>query len=202
MFPLNRLLRSVLIGTAPLLFAAMAEAQIPISSTTTVPPAPSAPTTPASPRPAPCIAAENRQFDFWIGDWDVTTPDGKSAGTNLIKPEINGCALHEFWKGRGGFVGESFNVYDARRKVWHQSWVDGTGGLLLMDGKFEGGSMTLSDRDMPGKPDLNAINEISWTPNADGSVRQHWRVSADGGKNWTTSFDGKYVKSNRVQPSR
>ena len=196
MFPLNRLFISVLGGIFSLLFAMEANAQTPAAA------APPAPTVPAAPQPAPCTAAENRQFDFWIGDWDVTDPAGKAAGTNLIKPELNGCVLHEFWKGRGGFVGESFNSYDAQRKVWHQTWADGAGNLLLMDGKFEGGSMTLSDRDMPGKPDRNAINEITWTPNADGSVRQHWRVSADGGKSWKTSFDGKYVKSNRPQPSR
>ena len=140
----------------------------------------------------PCAATEKRQFDFWIGDWDVTKPDGKPAGTNLIRPILGGCVLHESWKGQGSFVGESFNVYDARRKVWHQTWVDGAGNVLMMDGKFEDGRMTLADR--------NSINEISWTPNPDGSVRQHWRTSMDGGRTWTTAFDGKYVRSNRPQP--
>ena len=62
--------------------------------------------------------------------------------------------------------------------------------------------MTLSDRDTPGKPDRGVINEIIWTPNADGSVRQRWRTSADGGKTWQTAFDGHYVNSSRPQPSR
>ena len=26
-----------------------------------------------------CSAPEHRQFDFWVGDWDVTTPTGKLA---------------------------------------------------------------------------------------------------------------------------
>jgi hypothetical protein len=192
---------------APVIMAALTLLASPEAGAQTppVPPAPVAPVSPAPP-PVPCTAAESRQFDFWIGDWDVTTPDGKPAGTNLIRPILNGCVLHESWKGRGGFTGESFNVYDARRKAWHQAWVDGTGGLLLLDGAFENGSMTLSDRAMnqnaPGKTDTNAINEITWTPNADGSVRQHWRTSADGGKTWKTSFDGTYVKSSRIQPSR
>ena len=154
------------------------------------------------PAAKPCTAAENRQFDFWIGDWDVTTADGKPAGANLIRPILNGCVLHESWKGRGGFIGESFNTLDARRKVWHQTWVDGAGGTLLLDGKFNSGSMILSDQDAPGKADRNAINEITWTPNADGSVRQHWRTSADGGKTWVTAFDGRYVRSSRPQPVR
>lgn len=172
------------------------------SGAQTPPPAPAAPTAavPPSPPPPPCTRAENRQFDFWIGDWDVTTPDGKPAGTNLIKPILNGCVLHENWKGRGGFTGESFNVYDAKRKVWHQTWVDGTGSTLMMDGVFANGSMTLSDKDVPGKADRNAINEIVWTSNTDGTVRQLWRTSSDGGKTWSTAFDGRYVKSPRPQP--
>ncbi len=196
-----KLLKMLRMMTLLLLMPGAANAQTP-----SVPAAPAAAALPAAPRPVPCVAAENRQFDFWIGDWDVTTPDGKPAGTNLIRPILGGCVLHESWRGRGNFAGESFNVYDARRKVWHQTWVDGSGGLLQLDGKFENGGMTLSDRavdpDAPGKPDRKALNEITWTPGADGSVRQHWRTSADGGKTWQTSFDGKYVKANRPQPAR
>lgn len=187
-----RILKSLRTAAIPFFIATMSHGQTPATS----PPA-----APAPPPAVPCTAAEKHQFDFWIGDWDVTTPDGKAAGTNLIKPMLNGCVLHESWKGRGNFVGESFNAYDTKRQRWHQTWVDGTGGVLLLDGKFENGSMTLSDRDAPGKPDRNAINEITWTPNADGSVRQHWRTSADGGKSWKTAFDGKYVKSSRPQPA-
>lgn len=189
-------MRSIPLCGAMLLVACSLEigAQTPSTAQTVAPSAPPSP-------PVPCKGAEYRQFDFWIGDWDVTTPDGKPAGTNLIKPILNGCVLHESWKGRGNFTGESFNVYDSRRKVWHQTWVDGTGGALMMDGKFENGSMILSDRDVAGKADRNAINEITWTPNADGSVRQLWRTSADGGKTWVTAFDGKYVKSARTRVS-
>ncbi|MEQ1517085.1 MAG: hypothetical protein ABL931_11420, partial [Usitatibacteraceae bacterium] len=100
-----------------------------------------------------------------------------------------------------GFVGQSFNVYDAKRKVWHQSWVDGQGGLLMLEGRFANGTMTLSDAGMPGKPDANAINEIAWTLLPDASVRQLWRTSMDGGKTWAVAFDGKYVRSARTQPS-
>jgi len=32
-------------------------------------------------------------------------------------------------------------------------------------------------------------------------VRQHWRQSTDGGKSWSTVFDGKYVRSKRPQPA-
>ena len=146
------------------------------------------------PPPKPCTAPESRQFDFWIGDWDVFQPDGKQAGTNRITP-VYGCVLHESWKGRGGYEGQSFNRYDAARGVWHQTWVDSSGGLLVIEGAFTDGAMRLSDAVQPGKKDPLQVNEITWSQNADGSVRQLWRVSADGGKTWKTSFDGKYVKA-------
>ena len=61
----------------------------------------------------PCSAPENRQFDFWLGEWDVTTPDGKLAGTNRITRILSGCALREEWSGAGGIRGTSLNVFDA-----------------------------------------------------------------------------------------
>lgn len=148
-----------------------------------------------APAPPPCPAAEARQFDFWLGDWDVFTPDGKLAGTNRIA-KLYGCVLHESWS-NPKVQGQSFNLYDADRGVWHQTWVDSSGSLLVIEGAMRGGSMVLSDATLPGKKDAKQVNEIAWTPNADGSVRQHWRVSADGGKTWTTSFDGKYVRAKR-----
>ena len=150
------------------------------------------PATPPAP-PKPCTAPETHQFDFWIGDWDVFQPDGKQAGTNKITA-VYGCVLHESWKGRGGFEGQSFNRYDKDRGVWHQTWVDSSGGILVIEGAFKDGVMTLTDAGQPGKKAPKQVNEIAWSKNADGSVRQLWRVSADGGKTWKTSFDGKYVK--------
>jgi len=147
--------------------------------------------------PQPCSAPESKQFDFWIGDWDVYGPKGKIAGTNRID-KMYGCVIHESWKS-ASIEGQSFNAYDADRGVWHQTWVDSGGTLLLLEGGLRRGAMTMSDRNVPRKKDPLQVNEITWTPNADGSVRQHWRVSGDGGKTWKTSFDGKYMRSSRPQ---
>ncbi|MET0814202.1 MAG: hypothetical protein ABWX88_03320, partial [Pseudoxanthomonas sp.] len=42
---------------------------------------------------------------------------------------------------------------------------------------------------------LRQHERITWTPNDDGSVRQHWETSTDGGKTWATSFDGLYRRA-------
>ena len=151
---------------------------------------------PASP-PNACADGASRQFDFWLGDWDVFDPAGKQVGTNRISL-LYGCVLHESWKA-SKMEGQSFNRYDADRGVWHQTWVDSSGSLLLLEGGLKDGAMILSDAATPGRK-AEAINEIRWTKNADGSVRQLWLASADGGKTWKTEFDGKYVRSGRPQP--
>jgi hypothetical protein len=146
-------------------------------------------------KPAACDNPEHRQFDFWIGDWDVTTPDGKPAGRNVITRELNGCVLHEHWSGAGGMNGESFNIWDRVQKRWHQTWVSDNGNLLLLDGSFQNGSMQVSG--VSGAPDQPVTNKITWKPATDGSVRQHWEVSKDGGKTWNTAFDGQYRRAKR-----
>ena len=90
----------------------------------------------------PCTAPEHSQFDFWLGSWDVSA-NGQKAGTNTIEKDMGGCVLHESYESVSGYVGESFNIYDAARGVWHQSWVDNSGLLLLLEGTFQDGAMVL-----------------------------------------------------------
>jgi hypothetical protein len=141
---------------------------------------------------APCDAPEHRAFDFWLGEWQVRTPDGKVAGLNRIEREYDGCVLHERYTTERGYKGESLNVYDAPRKVWHQTWVDNSGMLLLLEGGIRDGKMVLEGQaaGADGKP---IKHRITWTPNADGSVRQLWE-STDAKGQWTTAFDGMYTR--------
>jgi hypothetical protein len=145
-----------------------------------------------TPSPAPCSAPEHRQFDFWVGDWQVAKPDGKAAGTNHITREYGGCVLHEHYATPSGYTGESLNAYDGSRKVWHQTWVDSGGLLLTLEGGWDGKAMVMSG-DAPGPDGVIRKQRITWTPNADGSVRQLWET-ADGKGAWTVAFDGRYTK--------
>ncbi len=142
---------------------------------------------PAPPAPA-CTSAEYRQFDFWLGTWDVFQPDGQKAGENRIETIGAGCALLESWSGRGGFTGKSLNIYDRDDKRWHQTWVDSSGGLLIIAGSLVDKRMVL------GSESGSTWQRITWTPNEGGSVGQYWESSADAGKTWTVAFDGKYVR--------
>jgi hypothetical protein len=92
-----------------------------------------------------------------------------------------------------GDAGESFNIYDAPRNVWHQTWVDSGGLLLLLEGGIRDGMMDLEGQTI-GNDQKGTWHRITWTPNADGSVRQRWEPTGPGG-DWTVAFGGQYTRS-------
>lgn len=144
---------------------------------------------PATANPPPCSAPEHRQFDFWLGDWDVRGPAGKVVGRNVITRLHGDCVVFESWTSANGKVtGTSFNLYNAAGKRWHQTWVDSSGSLLQLDGGLQDGRMVLVSAPAP------AMNRITWTPLPDGRVRQLWEASSDNGTTWQTAFDGYYEK--------
>lgn len=141
---------------------------------------------------AACEDAAYRAFDFWLGEWDVHGPDGKLAGTNRIAREYDGCVVHERYTTARGYTGESLNTYDVGRNVWHQTWVDNEGVLLLLEGRADAGRMVLEGSSVADDGKVTK-HRIEWTANPDGSVRQFWQ-STDATGAWVTAFDGRYVR--------
>ncbi len=142
--------------------------------------------------PPKCDGPEFRQFDFWVGDWNVTV-GGKPAGTNLVTLEEDGCVIHEHWKGAGGGTGQSFNFYDRSDGKWHQMWVSNSGNVLFLSGLYADGTLTLQG-ERPGASGKQLLHKLSFRANPDRSVRQFWETSSDGGASWTPAFDGLYRK--------
>ena len=145
------------------------------------------------PAPAPalgCPGAAAHAFDFWIGEWNVTDPTGKTVGHSRIESILSGCSISEHWEGRSGFTGVSYNAWDAKTKAWHQFWVDAQGNVARLQGGIADGRMVLQSA-----PSTGHVDRITWTPNTDGSVRQLWEASEDGGKAWKGVFDGMYRKA-------
>ncbi len=139
-------------------------------------------------------AAESDQFDFWVGEWEVRGPKGKVAGHNRISKVVGGRALLEEWAGVGGLVGKSLNTWSSERSMWHQTWVDSSGTLLLLDGGLRDGVMVLEGTTIdPEQPGGLLLHRISWRvlDEAGDELRQHWQTSVDG-ERWETAFDGHY----------
>jgi hypothetical protein len=152
---------------------------------------------------AQCAAPEHRQFDFWVGDWDVFERGNGAqrvarAQVSLI---LDDCVLLEEYTGADGHRGKSFSLYDGTTRSWRQTWVTNRGEVLDIRGGLDpGGAMVLSgfDRDPAGAPrqvrgrwELDsrggAVREIAerqvagapWTPWFDLEFRpHHWSQAA------------------------
>ncbi|NUQ10993.1 MAG: hypothetical protein HUU26_01530 [Gemmatimonadaceae bacterium] len=149
---------------------------------------------PSTRRQSPCTSAEHRQFDFWLGEWTVINAQGGLAGTNRIEAILGGCVLYESWTGAGVSRGHSFTLYDRGDHRWHQTWVDNAGTFLRLAGGLVNGEMVLEGQRRLADGS-ETTERITWTPNADGSVRQLWQSSRDRAMRWTVVFDGTYRRS-------
>jgi hypothetical protein len=141
-----------------------------------------------SPAGKPCDQPAYRQFDFWIGDWnayDIVT--GKKDAHVKVERILDGCVLHENYEAINGHKGQSFSIYDASRKLWHQTWVTNDGRLLEIEGSFSNGEMVLTGADLTPDGRQRQARGV-WKPVKDG-VRETGVTSLDGGKTWQPWFD-------------
>lgn len=143
---------------------------------------------------SPCSHPKFHEFDFWIGTWNVYKHGTDTlVGTNTIMAVAGDCAIQENWKNvNGSNIGTSLNKYAYAIGKWQQFWVDNSGLTLLLEGNMEGNNMVLKNEKMV-KGQLN-INRITWFNNADGTVRQLWESSTDGGITFSVAFDGLYKR--------
>ena len=135
----------------------------------------------------PCSSPEYHQFDFWIGDWDALDVGNEKTPSAQVRVDriLDGCVLREDYQDAGGHKGQSFTIYDAPRKVWHQSWVTNRGELLVIEGKLEGDQIVLSGVDDSRG---NTLVRGVWKPISEG-VRETAVISSDNGKTWKPWFD-------------
>ncbi len=161
-------------------------------------PQPSATPAPAAqPLPQPCRnSREYRQLDFWVGEWEVQNPQGRPAGTSSVQLILKDCVIFENWTGARGYTGKSFNLYNTQTRKWQQIWVDDQGGIIQFTGEFRDGAMryTSASTAADGKP---ILGRMTFTPLAEGRVRQLWEQSPDDGKTWNIVFDGTYIRKKK-----
>jgi hypothetical protein len=151
-------------------------------------------TTPISPD---CIAAEYRQLDFWIGDWNTFETDasgGPSIARALVKPIAQGCAIHELYEQNDGLIGESILSYDPVRKQWQQTWVTNRGAIMMLWGNVKDGALVL-EGEVHLRDGKTVMQRITWRAQGNG-VRESAVMSKDGGKTWTPAFDVLFLKRN------
>ena len=141
--------------------------------------------------PKACQDEVHQQFDFWVGDWQVRTADGKVVGKNSITRHR--CYMLESWAGSSGSRGMSLNFVDPENGKWTQDWVDNSGGRIEIAGSWKDGSMQLEGTHTLPNGDVRPFRG-TWTPLEDGRVRQYFEESTDKGKSFKPWFEGFYEK--------
>ena len=139
-----------------------------------------------------------RQFDFWIGEWDVYAKNGKKAGDSRIDLILDSCIILENWKSANVsqgdyYAGKSFNTYNSVSKQWQQTWVDNVGGSTeFLEGHFENNKMTFQTKPFQFSKDTMAVRRLTFYNLDVNRVRQHGEISKDGGRTWSTEYDLEY----------
>jgi tetratricopeptide (TPR) repeat protein len=133
-----------------------------------------------------------RQFDFWVGDWDVKTQQGQNAGKNTVQKLEDGCLLLENWTSSIRGTGKSINFFDKQANKWRQIWVDNSGNSTLFTGEFKAGSMRY-EAESTGADGKKTPIRLTFTPLDKTHVRQYGEKSTDDGKTWTITYDFVYV---------
>lgn len=134
-----------------------------------------------------------RQFDFWLGDWNVYTPDGALAGINRITRTEGGCLIREEWRGARGGSGFSMNFRDVRAGAWRQVWVSPTVQIDYSGGLDASGAMVLNGTITYIETGASHDFRGTWTPADNGEVIQHFEQGDRAGDTWTNWFVGRYV---------
>lgn len=139
-----------------------------------------------------------RQFDFWIGDWDVYGKNGKKAGDSRIELILDSCIILENWKSANQFnglyySGKSFNTYNSTTQQWQQTWVDNAGGTTeFLEGHYENNKMIFKTKPFPVNKDTMGIRRLTFFNLSADKVRQFSEISKDNEKTWTTEYDLEY----------
>ena len=147
---------------------------------------------------APCSTEQHRQFDFWVGDWEVMNQDDQVIGHSKVELILNDCVIFENWQSANpGYAGKSLNYFNRSTNKWNQKWIDTNGIPIEFEGVFNKQDQALyytaTTKDREGK---EVLNKLSFYKKSKDYVNQIWEQSIDKGKTWTTVFDGHYKKTN------
>ena len=143
----------------------------------------------SSPANAPCSEPEQKQLEFWVGEWELTWPGNQSGeeghGTNSIRRVMDGCVVEEnFFGGDSMHLrGMSLSTFDSKAHKWKQTWVDNEGGYLDFVGEFKDGQMILA-REARGKDGSRVLQRMVFKNIGAKELDWSWERSLDGGKSW------------------
>jgi hypothetical protein len=136
----------------------------------------------------PCSLPEASQFDFWVGDWELTWND-TSHGTNRILKIMDGCTVNEnFYDPSMKYSGSSWSVYNPQIKLWQQTWVDNMGAYIVLTGKYENNEMTLTTASQKLPDGTQIVSRMVFYNITPQNFDWRWQSTKDNGTNWQTNW--------------
>lgn len=153
------------------------------------------------------LPAESRQFDFWVGEWDVNLrvrqPDLSWVDTHQasarIYPILAGKAVLELWSedAQAGIKGYSLRYFDTARDEWIL-WLNWPGanrsGSSSLSGDFRHGrGEFFSTQSAPDGTET--ISRYTFSDITDTSLRWDDAFSSDGGETWTNSWIMEFTRT-------
>ena len=153
----------------------------------------------ASDAPPACATPEHRQFDFWVGDWQLTwegSESGQQRGTNRITERYDSCVIHEDFQALApnGLRGMSVSMYNPQTEMWRQTWVDNQGSYLEFAGGFADGVMILSRTGARNGEQI--IWRMVWYDITESSLDWKYEMSTDDGSTWQSLWSIHYERMN------
>lgn len=144
--------------------------------------------------PTPCAdVAERHRFDFWIGEWEVTTQGGTRVGSSAVQSVSGGCALLENWTSARGGQGKSLNAFNPAVGQWQQYWIGQDGNPTEYRESTWSGTSIVFRAHVPATSTSPASElRLTFSPVDSSTVRQLGEQSTDGGKTWSTQYDFYY----------
>lgn len=129
-----------------------------------------------------------REFDFWLGEWDVAWGDGNT-GTSSVYCDFDDRVIVESFDGRPSSTiqGMSLSTYDEDARVWRQCWVDSRGRFTVVSGGFDGESMDI-------RTDGEPLRRARWRDIADDSFTRTLEESTDRGRTWELVRELRYTR--------
>lgn len=136
-----------------------------------------------------------KEFDFWVGSWDVHVANGTPAGSNVIQRAERGCVLIENWTNTAGGTGMSVNYVDKTTDEWVQIWNAEGGSQINVRGGLTDDGMSMEGHLHNVGNGTTVPFRALWTLLPDGRVRQYFEQSNDDGATWAPWFEGFYTRT-------
>ena len=134
-------------------------------------------------------------FDFWLGEWNVSWDEGRLRGRNSIAREYGGNVVYERFDGRPGIdlVGMSVSVYREAVDRWFQTWVDDSGNYFALQGGMEDGEMILLGEQ--SGPRGRVSLRMRFSDIRDDRFTWRWESSNDDGGTWQPLWELAYERA-------